>query len=80
MAPENDWDDDAEWVEDDHGDPEADLLSCPSCGRAVHEDTQQCPRCGDWITAVSPGPRWKRAAWIVVAVLLILAMLAPIAL
>ena len=72
----DDFDADEEWVEDEHADDsDAELLLCPACRRAVHEDTQQCPHCGDWITPVhaeSPGKRW---VWIVAAVLVILSMI-----
>ena len=47
---------DEEWI-DDEGDDEDDLLLCPSCRASVHEDTQQCPHCGDWITPIYPGER-----------------------
>ena len=48
----DDYDED-EWAHDeDEG--EDDLLVCPSCSQAVHEDTQQCPHCGDWIIPVYP--------------------------
>ena len=68
------WDDDAdeEWVEDDaSGD---DLLVCPSCRKEVHEDTQQCPHCGDWIMPVDLSGRAKRWIWVAAAILVILAM------
>ncbi len=62
---------DEEWVddEDDTGD---DLLTCPACRQAVHEDTQQCPHCGDWIIPVDTSGSWRRTAWIVAVVLVIL--------
>ena len=67
-------DDDAldEWVEDENEDDV--LLHCPSCRRQVHEDTQQCPFCGDWITPVDLSDRPKRYIWIVAVVLIIAAM------
>ena len=68
------WDDDAdeEWVEDDaSGD---DLLACPSCRKEVHEDTQQCPHCGDWITPVEHFSRAKHWIWVAVVILMILLM------
>ena len=65
---------DEEWVEDE-GDSDDDLLTCPSCGRAVHEDTQQCPYCGDWIIPVFSESRSKRLIWIVAAILLIIALI-----
>ena len=70
-----DYDDpDEEWIEDET-DSEDDLLVCPSCRAAVHEDTQQCPRCGDWIIPVYPKSRLKHALWAVVAILLVLALI-----
>jgi len=71
------WDDDdadEQWVEDD-GDDQDDLLACPSCGQAVHEDTQQCPFCGDWITPVYPHQTGKRLIWLIAVVLVIAAMI-----
>ncbi len=70
------WDDypDEEWVEDE-GDPEDVLLICPSCSEAVHEDTQQCPHCGDWIIPAYPEARWKKRVWMIAAVLVVLAFL-----
>jgi len=58
------------WVEDE--DDSDDLLSCPNCRAAVHEDTQQCPRCGDWITPIDSRGSWKRWVWVAAVVLLIL--------
>jgi uncharacterized OB-fold protein len=69
--------DDEEWIDDEssEGDvSDGDLLACPSCGRVIHEDTQQCPYCGDWITPVDPRGAWKRRVWIVVAILLVLVL------
>jgi len=73
------------WNEDDRDlplpedmdDDSADLpeMFCPNCRSAVTEDTQQCPRCGDWITPVATaGASWKR--WVIVAavVLMLVAM------
>jgi hypothetical protein len=68
------WDDDIadeEWVEDDD-DSSDDLLVCPSCRKHVHEDTQQCPYCGDWITPEYPSGSKKRWVYAVVALLLVL--------
>ncbi len=65
--------DDEEWVDEgeDSGD---DLLMCPACKTAVHEDTQQCPHCGEWIIPVYPGGRSKRVVWLIAAALVILAL------
>lgn len=65
--------DEEEWLEeDDSGD---DLLQCPACKQAVHEDTQQCPHCGDWITPVYPANRWAGSLWLVAAILVIAALI-----
>lgn len=72
-----DFDADEEWVEDgDSDDAEADLLMCPSCSRSVHEDTQQCPYCGDWITPVHPPTPWRRWVWAAAAILVIVSLIA----
>ena len=60
---------DEEWV-DDEEDTGDDLLTCPACRQAVHEETQQCPHCGDWITPVYPRSRLGR--WVIVVVVLML--------
>ena len=60
---------------DDQSLPE---MMCPNCRGAVAEDTQKCPHCGDWITAVDPPSRdgLKRWVFIAVVLLMLLAMLA----
>lgn len=63
---------DEEWVEDD--DTEDELLVCPSCNRSVHEDTQQCPHCGDWIIPAYPSGQFKRYLWPIITLLLLLAI------
>ena len=65
---------DEECVEDDD-DTEDDLLVCPACNRSVHEDTQQCPHCGDWIIPRYPSGRFKQYVWPVVTLLLLLAII-----
>ena len=64
-------DDLGEWADDDH--PDDVLLHCPSCKREVHEDTQQCPFCGDWIIPVDLSDRPQRRIWLIVVILLIAA-------
>jgi uncharacterized paraquat-inducible protein A len=66
---------DENWVDDD-GDPNDDMLVCPSCGAAVHEDTQQCPQCGDWITPVWPKSHSRQWIWVLAAVLVIAGLVA----
>jgi|CXWL01.1.fsa_nt_gi uncharacterized paraquat-inducible protein A len=70
------WEEDAadeEWVDDEGPDSEEDdLLHCPNCRSAVHEDTQQCPYCRVWITPVDLSDAGKKWIWLVAAILLIL--------
>ena len=71
---DNEFDDDLEdWVEDEVDDDEPDVLQCPSCKQMVHEDTQQCPHCGDWITPVYPGRASRKLIWAIAVVMVILA-------
>jgi predicted nucleic acid-binding Zn ribbon protein len=39
-------------MDDDDVESALPMMSCPHCRGAVVEDTQQCPHCGEWITAV----------------------------
>jgi len=64
---------DEEWIEDD-GDGD-ELLVCPSCRGEVHEDTQQCPHCGEWIIPAYLREHRRLAIWGIAVVLLILAMI-----
>lgn len=51
-------------------------MRCPACGAAVTEDTQKCPRCGDWITPVDPSSGgWRRWAYVAVILLMLYAIL-----
>lgn len=64
---------DDEWVdEDDDADV---LLACPACRAEVHEETQQCPSCHEWIIPIDPADRTKRRIWAVAAMLIVLSML-----
>ena len=42
--------------EDDSDDEEVETRPCPSCGKQVYEDSEQCPHCGNYIT-------WSTSAW-----------------
>lgn len=72
MAWEEDIADEA-WVEDD-GTSSDELLVCPSCRGQVHEDTQQCPHCGDWITPAYPSGPAKKWLYALVTVLLVIVL------
>jgi hypothetical protein len=58
MEDESDWDDEDEPT-----------IPCPYCRREIHEDSPQCPHCGQYISeedSPSVWPPW----WILVGVLL----------
>ena len=61
--------------DNDLGDNDDETLACPSCRNAVHEDTQKCPHCGDWIIPVEPTSRKRRFFYVAVAVMLLLVLL-----
>ncbi len=67
-------DDDQEWQAEfeEFQDDQPEVLPCPSCGAEVYEETQRCPHCGDWIIPVDTSGSWRRTAWIVAVVLVIL--------
>jgi len=69
------YDDDDDWIENDGDDDDAEVLECPSCGARVHEETQRCPYCGDWIVPAYPRRRARRALWIIAACLVIAALI-----
>ena len=73
MIDEYDYEDE-EWIEDE-GDEDECVLACPACHAAVHEDTQKCPNCGDWIVPVYPHGRAKRIFVVGTTLLLIAALL-----
>ncbi|MFQ5590157.1 MAG: hypothetical protein ACE5HE_03245 [Phycisphaerae bacterium] len=70
--PYDEWPDE-EWI-DDEGNPEDDVLACPSCHELIHEDTQQCPYCGDWIIPVDPQHTRRRLVAAIVVILLVAAL------
>ncbi|SFI88264.1 SIR2 family protein [Planctomicrobium piriforme] len=71
---DSDWDDD--WPEDSD---EADTIPCPSCGAEIHEDSPQCPVCGDYVIH-RPGRVWdgKPLWYIALALLGIIAVIGTV--
>ena len=62
------WDDDV----DDQDTNDDGLAECPHCGAAIYDDSEKCPRCGEWINgAAVPGSRSKYTLVKIVAVVLI---------
>jgi uncharacterized paraquat-inducible protein A len=75
LADEDLFDEDIEDADFGDDDADADLMTCPNCRAEVHEDTQKCPHCGDWITPQYPGELRKRWIWTAAAVLVVIAFL-----
>lgn len=69
----DDFEDD-EWIEDE-GDEDDCVLQCPACRAAVHEDTHQCPHCGDWIVPVYPQRPMRKLVFVGCAILLVVALI-----
>jgi hypothetical protein len=68
---------DHEYPDPDENDDEDDLIPCPSCGRPIFDDAEQCPHCGDYVVAGSTSPLAGKPAWYVLLALMgILAVIA----
>ncbi len=65
---ESDLDEDDDFLNDDYELPE---MVCPNCRGRVTEDTQKCPRCGDWITPVD-AKHHSPKRWLYVAIVLVI--------
>ena len=52
---------------------EPDLEICPNCRKLVHDETEQCPHCHEYITPISQ-PSWAYL-WVFVVALLLFGML-----
>ena len=59
-----------------HGDDRA-VIPCPHCKVEIDEESEQCPKCGSFISKEDAPTGGKSSAWIV---LMALALLAAIAL
>lgn len=84
MAPPK-WNDDISDEYDDNLDDEdytdddaSELVPCPHCGAQIHEESEQCPVCGTYVTHETSV--WKGRSWLwiafgmlgIIAVLLVL--------
>jgi len=53
-----------DWDDEDPGDTdESPTVPCPSCGRAIYDDADRCPYCGDWVVPLASHARvpvWAR--------------------
>lgn len=72
------WDDnDLDDEDDDSGDVESSeddsTSACPHCGKAVYDDAEQCPACGEYLSqedAAATPRKW----WVVVTAVICLVL------
>lgn len=76
-SPEDEWS--PEWQdENEYGseDDEEPTVPCPHCRAEIHEDAQQCPVCGEFISA-EDSHRSNYPPWVIAtAIILLLAVIA----
>ncbi len=58
----------SEWNDDDS---DAATIPCPYCHRQIHEDSERCPHCENYISA-EDAPTSRKPWWLVVGVLVCL--------
>ena len=65
MPSQDEWEDDSEWEDEgfeESADDEEPCIACPHCQKQIHEDSQQCPYCKNYVTAedvhASRKPTW----------------------
>ncbi len=70
------YDDEDDDLDDaDDADDDSDVtIDCPYCGAEMYDDAEQCPHCGQYISA-EDAPREGKPAWIIVVILLCVAMM-----
>lgn len=55
-------------------DDEPEVVACPLCRKLIPENTDICPKCGNFIDWSSEPPRYRKV-WIVAVVLVLIGML-----
>lgn len=68
---------DDEYPDDDayEEDDESLTVRCPECGADVYEDAEQCPECGNYITASTNPWQGRSLIWIGLGLLGVVALL-----
>jgi predicted nucleic acid-binding Zn ribbon protein len=66
------WEDDEFDAEEGEGDA---TVPCPYCREPIHEDSQRCPHCEQYISQEDAPPA-RKAPWIVIGVLACLVIVA----
>jgi hypothetical protein len=72
-SAEDEWDDDEDDLGYEAEDDEVATTPCPYCRREVHEDSQRCPYCGNYISA-EDAPASRKTPWFVMGFLLCLSI------
>lgn len=72
--------DSADYPEDDYGaddydDDSSETILCPNCREAIHEESDQCPYCGEYITRAARTAQ-VQPPWVIVTVILVLISIA----
>ena len=62
----NGWNDDEDDASEDDEEP---TIPCPFCKRQIHEDSQRCPYCEQYITG-EDAPASPKPWWLIVGALL----------
>ncbi len=55
------------WTDDDEERDEP-TIPCPYCRQPIHEESQRCPRCGNWISEENSPPS-RKPWWLVLGAL-----------
>ena len=86
MSPSR-WDNDRPDEYDDNlndeeyrDDESSELLPCPKCGALIHEESERCPACGEYVvheSSIWSGRSWL---WIVLGLLGVIAVILTLAL
>ncbi len=71
VAPDDDNDDEVDWEDlepPDYEDDEEPCVPCMHCKREIHEDSERCPYCGQYLSR-EDAPPTPKPLWIVIGVI-----------
>jgi len=65
------------WDHGDHGDDSAgaELVACPACGAEIYEESEQCPKCGEYVTQSTRAWDGKPVWWLLLGLAGIIAVI-----
>ncbi len=70
-ASDDDFDSNEEYETGELDDDEEPTVPCPYCGKEIHEDSQRCPYCEQYISTVD-SPPGKKPWWLIIGVVICL--------